>query len=267
MDRSSVDRLLYCAENGIPFVYAAGANCGVAAPVTLAGAVALGTAESLAGLVVAQCVDESPRYIYGANSSSADMVSGKVLYGAPEWPKTVTMYAEMGALYNLPTWGTAGASDALGVDGQAGMEAYEGIMMAVQSGATLVHDVGFLAFGSLFDARMLPLANDMIVRARHLMDDVDVDAGSLALDAIEDVSRGRDDYTSFLEHPHTAAHFRDSLWIPPTYISRSLVDASQLQRDLREGLSVATNEILDGHTPKRLDDALAREITNYVLDL
>jgi trimethylamine:corrinoid methyltransferase-like protein len=111
---------------------------------------------------------------------------------------------------------------------------------------------------------MLRLANDMIVRARHLMDDVEVDEANLALGAVEEVSRGLKNYTSFLEHPHTAAHFRSSLWIPPPYISRSLVDTSQIQRDLRDGLSVATNEILDTHQPKMLDAGLAREISRYL---
>ncbi len=264
MDQSSIERLLYCAEWEIPFAYAAGANCGVAAPVTLAGAVAQGSAESLAGLVLALCKNENVRFIYGANSSSADMVSGKVLYGAPEWFKTVGMYADMGDFYNLPTWGTAGGSDALGLDSQAGMEAYEGIILAVQSGATLVHDVGYLAYGTLYDSRMLKLTNDMIVRARHLTSEVDVDSHHLALDAIDDVARQRDGYRTFYEHPHTVEYFRQSLWIPPSYVSRRLIDAGQIQRDLKDGLTEAVEKILNNHKPQELDENKVTAIGEYL---
>ena len=262
MDRSSIDRLLYCAEHEIPFAYAAGANCAVAAPATLAGAVAQGTAESLAGLVLALCKNENVRFIYGANSSSGDMISGKVLYGAPEWSKTVAMYADMGDYYNLPTWGTGGASDALGTNVQSGMEMYEGIVMAIQSGATLVHDVGFMAYGTLYDARMLKFMNDMIVRARHLVEEVDVDADTLGLEAIDDVARRRDGYKTFFEHPHTVQHFRKSLWIPPSYIGRSLIDASQIRTDPSDGLSVEIANIIENHKPMELHEDIAREIND-----
>ncbi len=264
MDRSSIERLLYCAEYEIPFAYAAGANCGAAAPVTLAGAVAQGTAESLAGLVLALCKHDNVRFIFGANSSSADMVTGKVLYGAPEWFKTVGMYADMGDYYNLPAWGTAGGSDALGVDGQSGMEAYEGIVLGVQSGATLIHDVGFLAYGTLYDARMLKFTNDMLVRARHLVSEVDVDSDHLALDVINDVAKRLDGYKTFFEHPHTVQYFRSSLWRAPSYLSRNLIDSSQIHTDPKDGLSLEIVKILQNHKVKELDHSIVSSITEYL---
>ena len=128
MDYSGTQRLLYCAENEIPFMYAAGANCGTGAPITPEGGVVQGTAESLAGLILAMLKNEAARFVYGANTSSVDMKSMLVCYGAPEWYKTVAMYADMGKYYKLPSWGTAGCSDAFFVDAQAAMEAYEGIV-------------------------------------------------------------------------------------------------------------------------------------------
>ena len=264
IDRSVADRLLYCAEHEIPFAFPAGANCGVAAPVTLAGAVVQGSAESLAGLVIALLKNEHARFVYGSNSSAADMKNGKVLYGAPEWFKTVAMYADMGRYYNLPTWGTAGCTDALHIDAQAGMEVYEGIIKALQSGVTIAHDVGFLAYGSLYDIRLLVLANDMILRAKYVTEKVDLSEESLALEVIDDMARGQSSYGSFLAHSHTAMHFRESLWLPPDYFSRALVQENRDAPELEELLEDCVSSILAGHSPAELDPQKRNRIDEYL---
>jgi len=96
MDRSSTERLLYCAAMGIPILFAAGANCGSGAPITPDGGVVHGGAESLAGLVLALLKNENARFVFGANTSSLDMRSMIVCYGAPEWFKTVAMHSRYG---------------------------------------------------------------------------------------------------------------------------------------------------------------------------
>ena len=98
-DPTVTSRLLFCASHGIPVTFAAGANCGGGAPITPEGAVVQGNAESLAGLVISTLKNENMKFIYGANTSAMDMNTLIVCYGAPEWFKTVAMYAEMGRFY------------------------------------------------------------------------------------------------------------------------------------------------------------------------
>ena len=76
------------------------------------------------------------------------------------------------------------------------------------------------------------------------------------------VARRRDGYKTFFEHPHTVAHFRKSLWIPPSYIGRSLIDASQIRMDPSDGLSVEIAPILESHYPTELDETVVREIND-----
>ena len=59
-DKVSADKLLFLAEKGYPALYAAGANSGITAPVTIEGAVNQGNAEFLAGMVVATLKNRSP---------------------------------------------------------------------------------------------------------------------------------------------------------------------------------------------------------------
>ena len=264
-DRSSIERLLFCAEHEIPFLYAAGANIGATAPISLAAAVAQGNAESLFGLVLASLKREKVRFILGSNSSSVDMSCGKVLYGAPEWFKTVAMYADMGRYYRLPTWGTGGCSDAHSIDAQAGFEASEGILLSCQSGPTMVHDVGFLSYGFLYDARMIVLTNELIRRARQLTAEIDVDHEQESLNALDDVARGIREYGSFLDHPHTAANFRRNLWLPPRFIQRKLLQAGlDPQQELGNRLTEEVASILANHQVKPMKPEKLAEIERYL---
>ncbi|MCD6494883.1 trimethylamine methyltransferase family protein, partial [Candidatus Bipolaricaulota bacterium] len=75
------------------------------------------------------------------------------------------------------------------VDAQAGEEAFQSILLTLQSGATVVHDVGFLAYGSLYDARFLILNDEMIARARSMWRPLELTEENLALSVIDDVAR------------------------------------------------------------------------------
>ena len=264
LDRPVTERLLYCAENDIPIIFAAGANCGSGAPITPEGGVVQGGAESLAGLVLSLLKNENTRFIYGANTSVMDMATSIVSYGAPEWFRTVAMYADMGRFYELPSWGTAGCSDSFSIDAQAAMEAYEGILMALQSRTTLAHDVGFLAHGVLYDARMLILTDEMINRARHLLKPVDLSGESLATETIDEVARKNELY---LAHTHTAEVFRDVLWLAPSYINRQSSVETLKAEELTSLLSDRVNGILSTHEPTKLSKKKTAAIDEYLASL
>lgn len=259
-DERCTDRLLYCAEYAIPFLFAAGANCGGGAPVTVEGGVVQGTAESLAGLALATLKNEKVRFVYGTNTSSMDMRSMIVSYGSPEWAKTVAMYAEMGEYYHLPSWGTAGCSDSYSIDGQSAMEAYEGIFWAVQSGTTLAHDVGFLGHGEAYHPGMLILTDMMIQRARYVLRKVDLSEEALAIDVIDEVARAGSLYVA---HPHTAKHFRKALWIPPPWIFRDKIEQLYHRKKLSELLADEAGNILSRHHPEELCPCIAKQVDDY----
>ena len=245
-DPTVTSRLLFCASHGIPVSFAAGANCGGGAPITPEGAVVQGNAESLAGLVVSTLKNEHMKFIYGANTSAMDMNTIIVCYGAPEWFKTVAMYAELGRFYGLPSWGTAGCSDARVINAQAGLEAYEGIVMALLSGSTMVHDVGYLGHGEVYHGGMLVLTKTMIDRARFLLKMPDTSDDSLSVEVIDAVARKKGEL--YLSQPHTVRHFRDSLWFAPRYFEKGLMedwDANRFQDQLNE----EAGRILDSCIP------------------
>lgn len=256
LDEEGVAKLLFMAENEHPFLFAAGANCGATAPVTVEGGVVQANAEFLAGTTIALLKNERARVISGANTSSMDMRTTVTCYGAPEWAKTVAMYAALGEYYGLPSWGTAGCSDAVEPDFQAGVEAYESILLALQSRSTLVHDMAYLKHGLLYDARMIVLSRMLVDRARKLLRPLDFSPAALAGEVIDDVARARAGADNYPMHEHTYGHFRQALWLPPDYWERG----QEHTRHLPERLDEIVRDILAGHRvpplPAHVDAAI-----------
>lgn len=242
-----VDRLWFCGEKGIPTMGVSSSNLGGGGPVTAEGGLAQGAAESLATLVLLQARHPGAGFVFGANTWATDMRTSIVCYGSPECATTTAAYADLGRFYNLPSWGGAGCTDAHSIDAQAGEEAFQSILLAQQSGASIAHDVGFLAYGSLYDSRFLILTHEMIARVRRMWSALDPTEENLAVNVIDEVARASirgEGPTIYLKHPHTAKHFRDSLYLPPRFIERSPLDLAHPKEPLLDRLGREVDEIL-----------------------
>ena len=258
-----VNRLWFCGEKGIPTMGVTSSNLGGGGPVTLEGGLAQGTAESLAALVLLQMRHPGAGFVFGANTWATDMRNSIVCYGSPECATSTAAYADLGRFYDLPSWGGAGCTDAHTLDAQAGEEAFQSILIAHQAGATVAHDVGFLAYGSLYDARYLVLTHEMIGRVRQMWSRLDPSEENLAVDVIDTVARASirgDGPTIYLKHPHTAKFFRKSLYLPPRYIERGSFDPSHPSESLLERLEAEVTEILSCDAEPTLSAPLAQRL-------
>jgi trimethylamine--corrinoid protein Co-methyltransferase len=206
----SLQKHIFCAEKGIPAAYIPSPNTGGGGPITLAGAVALGNAECLLGLIITQLVNPGAPFLYGMNTAALDMKSTIVSYGSPEWSMGMGAWCELARFYNLPVWGYGGATDSKVVDTQAGIEATFSIMNAFLTRCTLVHDVAYIEYGSTSSMEMLVIVDEIIRMMRFFMEGVRVDENTLALDAINRVNPGG----GFLADDHTMNNFRTAQWLP-----------------------------------------------------
>ena len=221
----SVDKLLFCAEKAIPVTYPPSPNTGGGGPITLAGALALGNAECLVGLLLTQLVRPGTPFLYGMNTAALDMKSAIVSYGAPEWPTGMAAYCDLARHYGLPTWGAAGATDSKVVDAQAGIEASVSIMTAFLTRCNLVHDVGYIEYGSTSSMEMLVIADEIIRDVRFVMGGVEVSERTLARDAIHRARPGG----GFLADDHTLDNWRWAQFRP------ELIDRMRYERWVEEG--------------------------------
>ncbi len=180
----SLQKHIFCAEKGIPAAYIPSTNTGGGGPITVAGAVALGNAECLLGLIISQLVRPGTPFLYGMNTAALDMKTTIVSYGSPDWSLGMGAWAELARFYNLPVWGYGGATDSKVVDAQAGLEATFSIMNAFLSRITLVHDVAYIEYGSTSSMEMLVIADEIIRMTRFTMEGLLVNKNTLALDVI-----------------------------------------------------------------------------------
>ncbi len=253
-----MEKLIFCAEKKIPICLPSGSNAGGGAPVTLAGAMALGIAENLVGLVVHQLAAAGSPFLFGPNVSTLDMKSTVVSYGCPEWSLTQAALADMrDEVYGLPIWAYAGASDAKVMDAQAGAEAMFSIVTALLSRSNVIHDVGFLEYGNTSSLEMVTMANELVAMSRFMIEGITVNKETLALEAIERVANG-DPGSIFLTDDHTFEHFMDAQFLPQL-LDRSRYDAWKEAgaTDLYTRCnSEAKRILLEHHVEPKPDDVL-----------
>ena len=219
-----MEKLIFCAEKGIPMCLPSGSNAGGGAPVTLAGALAMGIAENLVGLVVHQLVGKGSPFLFGPNVSVLDMKSTVVSYGCPEWSLTQAALADMrDEIYGLPIWAYAGASDAKVMDAQAGAESMFSIVTAMLCRANLIHDVAFLEYGTTASLEMLVMADELVAMSRFFVEGIPVNDVTLALPAIDRVGKGGPG-SMFLMDDHTFEHFQEGQFLP-RLLDRSRYDS------------------------------------------
>jgi len=240
----SLQKIIFCAEKGITSAYIPSPNTGGGGPITVAGAVALGNAECLVGLIISQLVRPNAPYLYGMNTAALDMKTTIVSYGSPEWSQGMGAWVGLAHYYNLPVWGYGGATDSKLVDAQAGIEATFSIMNALLTRCTLVHDVAYIEYGSTSSMEMLVIADEIIGMTRYMLEGVPVDTNTLALDAIDRIEPGG----GFIADDHTMENFRTAQWAPRIF-DRNQFDiwASTHSKDISTRANERAQQILAEH--------------------
>jgi trimethylamine--corrinoid protein Co-methyltransferase len=256
----AVDKLLYCAEHSLPVTHSPAPMMGGTAPVTLAGAVALGNAEMLSGVVMHQLQRRGAPFLYGHGVHHLDMQHMVSVYGAPEFQLARVMAAEMGRYYQLPVWGYAGHSDSKVLDGQAAADAQFSVLVALLAGTHLNHDVGYLESGLAASPELIVLTDEIISQCRHFAAGARLDAEALALEAVAGVGPGGE----FMSHEHTLANWRQ-LWVPHLFDRQRLEDwREQGSLSLEARLRERTVALIDGHRVEPLPDAVDQAIEDIL---
>ena len=240
-DDATVEKIIFCADNGIPQAFYSGLQAGATSPVTFAGTIVQGSAESLGGLVIAQLVRPGAPAIYGAFNTIMDMATTVFSYGAVEMNLMAAAMAQMARHYKLPFFGTAGCSDAKSDDDQqAVIEATFSCLSASLSGANLVHDLGLLDHSNLISPSYLVLINEILSMVKKYMRGIVVNDETMALDVINRVGPTG----NYLEEEHTMRNFRE-VWYSKLF-DRKTYDAWQKQgaKQMAELVRQKTRELM-----------------------
>jgi trimethylamine---corrinoid protein Co-methyltransferase len=259
LDGSCAGKARACGAAGVPFISGPGGQLGATTPVSVAGAVAVGHAETLAALVLHQLWNPGAPFVYGSGSGGAfDMRTFVDVWIAPEGQMADACAIQLATALGLPSWSYAGGCDSKTIDGQLAAEMAVTTLYAAQTGASLYHDLGEFEAAAQNSIESLVLGDALVGMTRRLLAGVRVDDETLQLEDIAAVGPGG----SFLARPYTRAHHR-GVWSSPLFDTSGFEAwAADGSRTLQDRLHEAALDLAARCAPV-VDEAAAAAIDAY----
>lgn len=230
------------AGHGIPLTINGEPMAGVSGPVSLAGSIAVGNAEILAGVVINQLLEPGRPVVYNLGLAHAfDMRHATAITGGPENALFARASAELGRFYGMPSASWV-STDSVYEDEQAALEKMFGFHAHIASGVSLVWGMGQLESEKTMSLAQLVIDDEMIEYIRRYERGFAVNAEELQLPMIREVGIAG----SYLETEHTLQHFKAQLF-EPQILNRKTRDACKeplagVARRRAEAILAADNE-------------------------
>jgi trimethylamine---corrinoid protein Co-methyltransferase len=255
--------LMQAAERGIPSICLGGPTVGLESPFTGASALVLYLASALAALTVVQLHVPGAPMAIGGLPSMMDLRTARPSYGSPEASLHTAACVNLARYLGLPFMGTAGASEAKRVDAQAGAEAALQVMLSALSGASLVHDVGFLDCADIGSLSYLVLVDEIIGMAARVMRGIEVNSKTIMLDLIEKVGPGG----TFINQAESATLCRKEAWVP-SVLDRNPYNiwTGKGSPTSEELVAAKVRNILEKHRPALLPEGVAARIEGILIE-
>ena len=251
------------AKSGIPSEFVSMPLAGSTAPITLIGCVTQHTAESLAGLVIAQLAKRGAPLIWGGSPAVFDMKYGTTPMGAIETMMINITDAQMGKFLNLPTHAYMTLSDSKVPDAQAGFEAGMGALLAGLAGINMISGPGMLDFESTQSFEKVIIDNEIAGMVKRFIGGI-TDYGE---PFAQSILKEYDSNISLLSHPTTLNLFRKELYLPflvdgYQIINRETRDLWKLSGEMSARQRAKEMAIkLSERSPKHpIDDTLKQEL-------
>lgn len=237
-----------CTVNGEPM-------SGASAPVTLAGTVALGTAEILSGIVINQVLEPGrPCFFNLGFAHVMDMRGGFAVTGGPENALLAVAGAELARYYGLPSVSWM-CTDSLQYDGQNALEKTLGAVTHTQARVSLIWGVGTVESQKALSPVQAVIDDEILSMTRKFLQGFDVNDDSILLDEIRRVGITG----SFLDSKHTLDHFRGAIF-EPHLLTRMQRSQAGPRDTLVRRAEDRVREILDAERRPILSPEQSREL-------
>jgi trimethylamine--corrinoid protein Co-methyltransferase len=255
--KATVQRTLFAAQKGLPYLYNPMPQGGLTAPTTMAAILVVTVAELLTGLLLTQVVNPGTPFICGGVPSIFDMRDANFVYGSPELLLMCSALVDIVHKIGLPAFGTAGVTNARSFDVQAASDAALQTLMAVLSGGNLVHDVGLIDAGLAHSLAMVVLTDELVGIARRIERGIEITEETLAIDVIREVGP----QGNFIAEDHTFYHFREN-WYPRIF-DHSRLDTESWATKAETRIQRSIDNLLQNHEPAKLPNRAIQLIRSY----
>ncbi|MFN2220797.1 MAG: trimethylamine methyltransferase family protein [Anaerolineae bacterium] len=247
INRGTVSKMFHAAKRGLPFIYSNYGMAGASTPITPASALALLTAELLAGLTLSQLIREGTPVILGSLPAFFDMRGMGSFYDPRSYLMDLAC-AEMMAYYQLPHCGTSGSGMGWGPDLiSAGHQWFNHLFSCIGK-VGLAPFVGDVLGSKAFSPAVVVYANEVIEQARIFARGFTLEEESVALEDVLEVGPGG----SFLTSNLTLQHFRNASFVSELFPTLTLEKwQEQGAPEAGELVQQYTRRLLDSLEPLR----------------
>ena len=251
-ERGAVEGQVELVKAGIPVISMSMSLSGMSAPITLAGTIVNANSENLASLVISQTAAPGARHIYSSESTPANMVTGNIVYEAPETLLIAAATGQMAKRYGLPayigSWGVNGDRPGIPLS----FSELTAITSSMMTGTDIAAGAGGLEEAKGGSLEQLVIDSYMWENYRSFLKGFTISEETAALDVVRQVGHGN----TFLTHPHTAKNFKKELTFRDKgKLAWEATLSSKMVKDAKEVVRKALRE----HEVQQLDADVVRK--------
>jgi len=258
-DGGSLDAALMAAEVGIPTGFMTMAACLTTGPATLAGTLAVGNAEVIAGTALLELAYPGAPVFYAAAQTASDLRNGAYTGGGPEDFLFGAATNVLSDFYRIPLSMGSFATGAKEPNWQAGLENGLSTFMASIVMSDMLLGVGLLHGSRVWSYAQMLMDCEIFAIVRKMMEGIVVNDDTLALEPIAAVGPGG----NFLAQKHTLNHMRE-LFLPEFMDRRPYNEWEEKRDDARDWALAKARRVLASHKPEPLDPKLSAEMARII---
>lgn len=258
-DGGSLEAALVAAEYAVPTGFMTMASCLTTGPATMAGNMAQGNAEVIAGLAMLQLAFPGAPVFYAAAQTASDPRTGAYTGGGPEDFLFGAATNALADFYNIPLSMGSFATGAKQPNWQAGVENSVSTLMASIVRSDMLLGAGFLHGSRIWSHAEMLLDCEIFSLIHKMLQGIEVTEETLALDTIAAVGPGG----NYLSQKHTRQHMRE-LFMPQFMDRRPFNEWEAKGDDARDWAAAKARRILSSHQPEPLDPELTAEMGRII---
>ena len=258
----SCESILEFASYNQPIALVSAPMSGITSPFHLLGTIVQANTETLAGLVLAQCVKPGIPVLPSASLTYGNLQFASWECSSPDSALMLAGFVQMyKEFYKIPVRAQTGVTSSKCLDYQAGYETMQSLLLT----ALMDVDVTSQSAGSLENLMTVSfektvIDDEVIARVRRIMEGLKIDEETFSVDIIMEVKHG----DNFLMHDSTLDNFMDG-WQPSISDWNNYEGWSKAPyQDIEKKAEARVREIL-GNSTQLLDPAVAKQLRKYIL--
>lgn len=167
----------------------------------------------------------------------------------------------MAHYYKLPFFCIAGTTDSKVLDAQAGLEYCLLIFNATLNGSNIIHDCGYLEYGSKSSFESVLFADEIINMTKYMLKPLKFDDKTVPIEVMAKLGPG----SNFLMEDHTLEYFKKTFWFP-RFLDRNGCDLWKKNgsKELRQILNEKARDIFENNSPARLPEEKITKIKEII---